>query len=48
MAREIPLDGIAQFTKGNLEKLVRAVALEADAHLKPYAEAQARIIEKSN
>ena len=99
MAREIPLDGIAQFTKGNLEKLVRAVAqlkqespvdtgrfrdswqksiesLKASvfndlpyaerladgwsqqapkgwvqtiaANLKPYAEAQARIIEKSN
>jgi hypothetical protein len=34
MAREIPIDGISKFTKGNLEKLVRAIALEADAQLK--------------
>jgi hypothetical protein len=34
MAREIPIDGIAKYAKGNLSKLVRAVALEADAQLK--------------
>lgn len=34
MAREIPFDGIAKYAKGNLSKLVRAVALEADAQLK--------------
>lgn len=34
MAREIPIDGIAKYAKGNLEKLVRAVALEAEGQLK--------------
>lgn len=34
MAREIPIDGIAKYAKENLSKLVRAVALEAEAQLK--------------
>ena len=34
MAREIPIDGIAKYAKGNLSKLVRAVALEAEGQLK--------------
>ena len=34
MAREISFDGIAKYAKGNLSKLVRAVALEAEGQLK--------------